>query len=73
MPPDKPAPRQACFVDMPFGKKTDPKSELEIDFDQIYTMGIEPAVVRAGLELVPPHATVRRGSRWRDLLNHRER
>ena len=52
MPADKPAPRQVCFVDMPFGKKTDPKSGLEIDFDQIYTMGIEPAVARAGLECI---------------------
>ena len=35
---------QTCFVDMPFGKKTDPKSGVEIDFDQIYEIGIRPAV-----------------------------
>ena len=41
---------QICFVDMPFGKKTDPKSGIEIDFDQIYETGIAPAINKAGLK-----------------------
>ncbi|HHF2952397.1 DUF4071 domain-containing protein [Vibrio sp. HS-50-1] len=40
---------QLCFVDMPFGKKVDEKSGIEIDFDQVYQEGIEPAIVAAGL------------------------
>jgi tetratricopeptide (TPR) repeat protein len=43
---------QICFVDMPFGKKTDPKSSIEIDFDQIYNKAIEPAIVAAGLRSI---------------------
>ena len=46
------AARQVCFVDMPFGKKVDPKSGSEIDFDQIYAAGIEPAITAAGLVAV---------------------
>lgn len=42
--------RQICFVDMPFGKKTDLKSGIEVDFDQVYRNGIEPAIEKAGLE-----------------------
>lgn len=37
---------------MPFGKKTDPKSGIEVDFDQIYSEAIRPAVVTAGLECI---------------------
>ncbi len=44
--------RQICFIDMPFGKKIDPHTGLEIDFDQIYQAGIEPAVTRAGLSCI---------------------
>ena len=43
------AARQICFVDMPFGKKTDPKSGTEIDFDKVYETAIEPAIINAGL------------------------
>lgn len=43
------APAQLCFIDMPFGLKTDPKSGTEIDFDQIYQQAIRPAVEEAGL------------------------
>lgn len=43
------AAKQICFVDMPFGKKTDPKSGIEIDFDHIYDKGIEPAITKAEL------------------------
>jgi hypothetical protein len=43
------AAKQVCFVDMPFGKKVDPKSGIEIDFDQIFHVGIEPAITAAGL------------------------
>ena len=39
-----------CFVDMPFGKKTDLASGMEIDFDRIYEAAIEPAIREAGLE-----------------------
>lgn len=41
--------KQVCFVDMPFGKKVDPKSAIEVDFDQIFDIGIEPAITAAGL------------------------
>ena len=44
--------RAICFVDMPFGKKPDLTSGVEVDFDQIYEAGIEPAIVEAGLEPV---------------------
>ncbi|MEX3846030.1 TRAFs-binding domain-containing protein [Paraburkholderia sp. BR10882] len=46
------APRQTCFIDMPFGVKVDAKTGGRIDFDQIYTEGIEPAVRSAGLECI---------------------
>ena len=36
--------RQVCFVDMPFGKKVDVRSGVEIDFDDIYAQAIEPGV-----------------------------
>ena len=42
--------RAVCFIDMPFGKKPDLASGMEVDFDQIYEVGIEPAIVKAGLE-----------------------
>jgi tetratricopeptide (TPR) repeat protein len=41
--------KQICFVDMPFGKKVDPKSGMEVDFDQIFDVGIKPAITAAGL------------------------
>jgi len=44
--------KQICFVDMPFGKKLDLKSGVEIDFDQIYEQGIEPAILGLGLKSV---------------------
>src|ERR1019366_7707047 len=42
--------RAMCFVDMPFGKKTDPASGVEIDFDDIYQKAIKPAIADAGLD-----------------------
>jgi hypothetical protein len=39
-----------CFVDMPFGKKTDLATGYEIDFDRIYQLAIKPAIEEAGLE-----------------------
>jgi len=39
-----------CFVDMPFGKKPDLASGVEVDFDQIYALAIEPAILETGLE-----------------------
>ena len=36
--------RAVCFVDMPFGKKADLNSGVEVDFDQIYEKAIEPAI-----------------------------
>ena len=44
--------RATCFIDMPFGKKTDPKSGVKVDFDQIFDVGIKPAVEAAGLECI---------------------
>ena len=46
------AARQLCFVDMPFGTKTDARTGIEIDFDQIYERGIKPAAEGAGLECI---------------------
>lgn len=46
------AARKTCFIDMPFGRKVDPKSGVTIDFDQIYESGICPAVEEAGLQCV---------------------
>ncbi len=43
-------PRALCFIDMPFGKKKDPHSAVEIDFDQIYETAIKPAVEGVGLD-----------------------
>jgi len=37
---------------MPFGRKVDPKSRVEVDFDQIYELGIRPPVEQAGLECI---------------------
>ena len=42
--------RAVCFIDMPFGKKTDLASGVEIDFDQIYEAAIEPAIIGSGLD-----------------------
>jgi len=39
-----------CFVAMPFGKKTDLDTGIEIDFDKIYQLAIKPAIDEAGLE-----------------------
>jgi len=44
--------KAVCFVDMPFGKKSDLTSGVEVDFDQIYVLAIEPAILAAGLEPV---------------------
>ncbi len=42
--------RQLCFIDMPFGKKMDLTSGIEIKFDQIYASAIRPAIEEVGLE-----------------------
>ena len=42
--------RAVCFIDMPFGKKTDLASGVEVDFDQIYEAAIEPAIIGSGLD-----------------------
>lgn len=44
--------RQTCFIDMPFGNKVDPKTGVEIAFDQIYESAIFPAVEDAGLQCI---------------------
>ncbi|MBZ5525584.1 MAG: DUF4071 domain-containing protein [Acidobacteriia bacterium] len=44
--------RALCFVDMPFGKKPDLASGVEVDFDDIYKRAIEPAIVESGLEAI---------------------
>jgi hypothetical protein len=41
-----------CFVLMPFGRKTDPASGLDIDFDAVYAQIIAPAIVDAGMESI---------------------
>ena len=41
-----------CFVDMPFGKKTDLASGTEIDFDHIYAAAVRPAIEEAGLDVL---------------------
>ena len=42
--------RQVCFVDMPFGKKPDLASGVEVDFDRVYAAAIQPAIEESGLE-----------------------
>jgi hypothetical protein len=42
--------RAVCFIDMPFGKKTDLASGVEVNFDQVFEAAIEPAVIEAGLD-----------------------
>lgn len=42
--------RALCFVDMPFGQKPDLKSGVVVDFDQIYSEAIKPAIEGCGLE-----------------------
>jgi hypothetical protein len=44
--------RAVCFVDMPFGKKSDLASGVEVDFNQIYEAAIEPAIKEAGVEAI---------------------
>ena len=39
-----------CFVDMSFGQKSDLKSGVVVDFDQIYNEGTKPAIEGCGLE-----------------------
>lgn len=41
--------RAVCFVDMPFGNKSDLASGAEVDFDSIYDQAIAPAIVGCGL------------------------
>jgi hypothetical protein len=41
-----------CFVDMPFGQKPDLKSEVVVDFDQIYREAIKPAIESCDLEVL---------------------
>lgn len=43
---------QTCFVDMPFGRKKDPGSGVEIDFDRVFEAGIRPGVEAAGLQCI---------------------
>jgi tetratricopeptide (TPR) repeat protein len=42
--------RALCFVDMPFGQKPDLKSGTVVDFDQIYTKAIKPAIEQCQLD-----------------------
>lgn len=42
--------KSLCFIDMPFGKKIDPASGVEIDFDAIYEQAIKPAILAADLD-----------------------
>lgn len=44
--------KKLCFVDMPFGIKSDVKTATLIDFNQIYEQGIKPGVVKAGLSCI---------------------
>ena len=44
--------RAVCFVDMPFGKKPDLASGVEVDFDGVYGGAIEPAINEGNLEAI---------------------
>ena len=44
--------RAVCFVDMPYGKKPDLASGVEVDFDSVYENAIKPAIVNCDLEPV---------------------
>ncbi len=39
-----------CFVLMPFSKKKDPATGLDIDFDRIYETAIRPGIEKAAME-----------------------
>ena len=49
---DMPRLRAVCFVDMPFGKKSDLASGVEVNFDYIYECAIKPAILDCNLEPV---------------------
>ncbi len=40
--------QKTCFVSMPFGKKPDPRTGREFDFDRIYREVVRPAAEEAG-------------------------
>lgn len=44
--------RAVCFVDMPFGKKPDLASGVDVDFDGVYDGAIEPAINECNLEAI---------------------
>src|SRR5918994_4424021 len=43
---------KSCFIDMPFGKKKDTASGIEIDFDPIYENAIKPAIKSVKLNAI---------------------
>jgi hypothetical protein len=45
-------PGPLCFVMMPFGVKSDPGSNITINFDVIYEEIIRPAIEDAGLKAI---------------------
>src|SRR5437762_12601996 len=66
-----------CFVDMPFGQKSDLKSGVLVDFDQIYNEAIKPAIDSvdwnrsAGMKRAPVGSFIARcshGCCYRSLL-----
>ena len=57
----KPPRQLACYVSMPFGRKTLPDGQ-ELDFDRIYAEGIRPALQSAGLSGVRADGLVTRAS-----------
>ena len=54
-----------CFVDMPFGQKSDLKSGVLVDFDQIYNKAIKPAIEQCGLEPLLAHWSKNRASPYK--------
>lgn len=43
---------KSCFIDMPFGKKKDTSSGIEIDFNHIYENAIKPAILSVNLNAI---------------------
>ena len=46
------ATKPLVFVAMPFGRKRDPQTAVDVDFDAVYERGIRPAIGRFDLECV---------------------
>lgn len=59
-----------CFVIMPYGLKPDPATGGNIDFDEVYSSFIEPAVTGEGLLCVRSDKVSEAGLIQQDMIRH---